>query len=140
MEIRPFSDITFQKYLSEEKLMGSRCKKCGKLYAPPRPLCISCYATDQEWAPMKGIGKLAAFTCIAVVPKSMSEEGHGRENPYCVGVVELDEGPRVVARIVGVDTLQPETIIIGTPMSINYLHRNKGGSAKTILAFGPATT
>jgi uncharacterized OB-fold protein len=28
MEERPFSDISYEQFLSEEKLMGSRCKKC----------------------------------------------------------------------------------------------------------------
>ena len=39
----------------------------------------------------------------------MVEEGYDRNNPYCSGAVELVEGPRVVARIEGVDTLHPET-------------------------------
>jgi uncharacterized OB-fold protein len=36
MEERPFSDISFKEYLNEDKLMGSRCKKCQAFYAPPR--------------------------------------------------------------------------------------------------------
>lgn len=136
---RPFSDIAFQRYLMEEKLMGSRCNQCGQLYAPPRSLCVHCYAMDQKWVALGGRGRLAAFTCIAVVPKSMSEEGFGRNNPYCVGVVETNEGPRVVARIVGVDPLKPESIRIGAPMAVAYLHRTKNGAPKTILAFQPST-
>jgi len=38
MEERPFSDISYEQYLKEEKLMGSRCKKCGDLFAPPRSI------------------------------------------------------------------------------------------------------
>jgi len=137
LEERPFSDISYERFLNEEKLMGSRCKKCGALYAPPRPICIKCYSTEMEWAQMKGKGKLAAFTCIAVGPPFMVAEGYDRKNPYCSGVVELEEGVRVVARIEGVDTNKPETIKIGTPVTVRFLHRGEGENLRTFLAFRP---
>ena len=87
---------------------------------------------------MKGEGKLAAFTCIAIGPPSMMAEGYDRNNPYCSGVVELEEGPRVDARIEGMDTKKPDEIKVGTPLKVTYLHRGEGESLKTYLAFEPA--
>ncbi len=138
MAERPFSDMSYEKYLGEDKLMGSKCKKCGALFVPPRPICIKCHETDMEWSEAKGQGKLAAFTCIAVGPAFMAAEGYGRNNPYCVGVVELEEGARVDARIEGVDTTKPETIKVGMPMRVKFLHRGEEESRKTYLAFEPA--
>jgi len=137
MEERPFSDISYRQFLNEEKLMGSRCKQCHALFVPPRPICVKCYAMEMEWVEMKGQGKLVAFTCIAVGPPFMIEEGYDREHPYCCGVVELEEGVRVVARIEGVDTTRPETIRIGTPVTAVYLHRGEGENLRTFLAFRP---
>lgn len=137
MEDRPFSDISFVQFLNEDRLMGSKCTKCGALYFPPRPICIHCAGTDMEWVEAAGKGKLKAFTCIAVGPPSMREEGYGRKRPYCTGVIELDEGPRVVARIEEVETNNPEAIKVGTPMTVKYLHRNEGGIDTTYLAFKP---
>ncbi len=137
MEERTFSDISFRQYLNEDKLMGSRCKKCGALYTPPRSLCIKCYGSEMEWVKMKGTGRLAAFTCITVGPKLMIDEGFNRTNPYCVGVVELDEGTRVDARIEGVDARNPETIKVGMPLHVDYLHREEGANLTTFLAFKP---
>lgn len=137
MEERPFSDIAYERFLSEEKLMGSRCKGCGALFVPPRPICIQCYGSEMEWVEMKGRGELRAFTCISVVPPSMVEEGYGRNNPYCSGVVALEEGPRVVARIVGVDTNRSEEIKVGMPLGAKFLHRGEGEHARTFLAFKP---
>ena len=74
--------------------MGSRCRKCGGLHLPPRPLCSHCGSADMEWAELKGKGTLAAFTAIAVGLSSLAEEGHDRNNPYCSGIVELEEGGR----------------------------------------------
>jgi len=91
-----------------------------------------------EWAQMKGKGKLVAFTCIAVGPPYMIKEGYDRQHPYCSGVVELEEGVRVVARIEGVNTNKPETIKVGTPLTVQFLHRAEGENLKTFLAFKPA--
>ncbi|MEJ2731589.1 MAG: Zn-ribbon domain-containing OB-fold protein [Deltaproteobacteria bacterium] len=122
MEERPFSDISYEQFLSEEKLMGSRCKKCDSRYVPPRSICVKCYSSDMEWVEMKGKGRLAAFTCITVAPPFMMAQGYNRKNPYISGVVELEEGGRVDARIEGVDPGKPEEIRVGTALKAKYLH------------------
>jgi uncharacterized OB-fold protein len=138
MEARPFNDISYERFLAEEKLMGSRCRKCGVLSVPPRPICIRCHGSEMEWVEMKGKGKLVAFTCIAIGPPFMIQEGYDRKHPYVSGVVELEEGVRVVARIEGVDGNKPETIKIGVPVKVEFLHRGEGESAMTFLAFRPS--
>lgn len=137
MEERPISTLSFHQFLNEEKLMGSKCKKCGTLFSPPRPICIKCYANEMEWAELKGKGKLLTFTCIYVGPPWMIAEGYDRKHPYCSGVVELEEGVRIDARIEGVDATKPETIKIGTPLTAEFLHRGEEGKMKTFLAFKP---
>ena len=89
------------------------------------------------WVEMKGKGKLSAFTCIAVGPPFMIAEGYDRKHPYCSGVVELDEGVRVVARIEGVDATKPEDIKVGMPLTVRFLHRGEGDTRRTYLAFAP---
>ncbi len=137
MPERSFSDISYNKYLDEEQLMGSRCKKCGATFTPPRAICKKCHSQELEWIQMKGKGKLAAFTCIYIGPPFMIAEGYNRENPYCTGVIELEEGPKICARIEGVDPQKPETIKIGIPLTIKFLHRGEGEILKTYLAFEP---
>lgn len=138
MEERPFSDISYEQFLKEEKLMGSRCTQCNALYVPPRPICVECRSIDMAWEEMSGKGKLRAFTCITIGPSFMRAEGYDRNNPYCSGVVELDEGARVDARIEGVDTQNPETIKIGMPLKVQFLHRPEDGPVTTYLAFRPS--
>ena len=139
MEDRPFSDTAFEKYLSEEKLMGSRCAQCSALYVPPRPICTKCRGDSLAWEEMSGSGKLAAFTCISIGPSFMIAEGYNRSNPYCSGVVELDEGPRVDARIEGVDAKNPDAIRIGTPVRMKFIHGQRQGLPITYLAFEPVS-
>lgn len=138
MTARPFNDIAYNNYLTEEKLMGSRCRKCGNHFVPPRPMCTHCYSKDLEWAEVKGNGRLVAFTCIAIAPPFMIAQGYDRKHPYISGVVELADGGRVDARIEGVDPSKPESIRIGMPMKAAFIHRLNIDVPETYLAFEPA--
>lgn len=137
MEEKPFSDITYEQYLKEERLMGSRCKECEAHYVPPRSICVKCFSSDMDWMEMKGIGRLAAFTCITIAPPFMIAQGYNRNNPYISGVVELKEGGRVDARIEGLDPNKPEEIKVGMPLKVKYLHTEVGDKKETYLAFEP---
>lgn len=127
-----FTAASFFQFLSENRLMGSRCKRCKAIYLPPRPICIKCHSSEIEWTQMKGTGKLIAFTTIAVGTSLMIKEGYDRNKHYCTGIVELDEGPKVSARILGVDTQNPDRIQVGTRVNVQFV-RGKEGS--TVLAF-----
>ena len=137
MEEKPFSDITYEQYLKEERLMGSRCEECEAHYVPPRSICVKCFSSDMDWMEMKGIGRLAAFTCITIAPPFMIAQGYNRNNPYISGVVELKEGGRVDARIEGLDPNKPEEIKVGMPLKVKYLHAEVGDKKETYLAFEP---
>ena len=137
MADKPINDYQFEQFLEEEKLMGARCTGCKTLFVPPRAICAKCHGSEMEWMETRGEGQLVAFTCISIGPPAMVEEGYDRNNPYCSGAVELAEGPRVVARIEGVDTLHPETIKIGMPVKAAFLHQGAGENRKTVLGFIP---
>ena len=88
-----------------------------------------------ELMEMKGKGKLAAYTVVAVGSLLMVEEGFDREHPYCSGIVELEEGARVTARILGVDLTKPDQVKIGMPVTAEYVEAMHGGEKETFLAF-----
>ena len=90
-----------------------------------------------EWTETTGAGKLSAFTAIAIVPTEMIEAGYGRDNPYVSGIVTLEEGPSISARITGVDARAPENIKVGTPVTVEFLALGEGEGARTVLAFRP---
>lgn len=135
VETREFTSVSFNKFLSEKKLMASQCRKCKAVYLPPRPLCIRCYSEEMKWMGLKGRGTLTAYTVIAVGPTFMIEEGYDRKNHYCSGIVQLEEGPKISARILGVDVKNPDAIRIGTPLEVDFLERGEGENKKTFLAF-----
>jgi uncharacterized OB-fold protein len=136
-ETRPFSDLSYRQFLSEEKLMGCRCKHCDAVFLPPKPICTGCFGRDLEWVEMPETGRLAAFTSISIGPPSMQAEGYNRKNPYCSGVVEVGDGVRIDARIEGIDPKHPEAITVGMAMRTDFIHREKEGVRSTVLAFRP---
>ncbi len=135
MATLPFTAASFNRFLNEKKLMASRCPQCDALYLPPRAICPRCHGDQLEWVETAGKGKLAAFTSIYVGPTTMIAEGFDRNNPYVTGIVELDEGVKISARILGLDAKNPATIKIGTPMTVEFLERGEGEKKQTFLAF-----
>jgi uncharacterized OB-fold protein len=132
---RPFTAASFNQYLAERRLMASRCTACGALHLPPRAICPACYGDRLEWAETSGRGKLAAFTSIFVGSSAMVAAGYTRDNPYVTGIVELAEGIKISARILGVDARDPGAISIGAPLSVEFLDSGDGEHKKTGLAF-----
>ena len=133
-----FNAEGFYHHLAEKKLMGCRNRDSGILYMPPRPLCTESYSDDMEWVELSGKGKLTAYTVITVAPSHMIDEGYGFKNPYCTGIVQLDEGPSISGQIFGVDVSQPESIKIGMPVQATFVVRGEGNAQRTYLGFEAA--
>ncbi|MBI5300560.1 MAG: Zn-ribbon domain-containing OB-fold protein [Chloroflexi bacterium] len=136
--VHPFTAASFNQFLGEHKLMASRCTQCKQTFLPPRAICPNCHSDQMEWVETSGKGTLAAFTSVYVGPTFMNAEGFDRNNPYATGIVELDEGVKISARLTGVDAKNPANIKIGTPMRVEFLDRGEGDAKQTFLAFTPA--
>jgi len=123
MSDMPFTATSFDKLCGEKKLMASKCKDCGKVELPPRPICTGCNSQNIEWTELNGKGKIVSFTVIGVGPWTMINEGYDRNNPYCSGIVEVEEGPRISTQIMGVDVASPENIKVGTSVTADFVER-----------------
>jgi len=132
---RPFTSASFETYLSEKKLMGSHCAVCKKNFLPPHAICSNCHSDKLTWIEFSGKGKLAAFTSIFIAPTAMIEAGYGRDKPYLAGVVELEEGVKISAQILGLDATKPEEVKIGTHLQTEFIERGEGEKKKIFLAF-----
>lgn len=128
----------FRKALQDQQLLGARCLDCGFLSVPQRKICPNCLSVNVEGSVLSGSGKLAAFTVIYVPSLMMAEAGYNAKNPYCVGIVKLDEGPSVSAQILDLDLSQPDNIKIGTPLTMTTVARTEGENENLFLAFKPS--
>ena len=89
-----FTIEQFYKNISQKKLMGGKCRKCGKIHLPPRPLCDKCLSTEFEWVELPRTGKLLTYTIIHVAPTQFQNM-----TPYAVGIVQLENGVKIPGMI-----------------------------------------
>ena len=85
------------------RLLMQHCAACGQINWFPRRFCAHCGADDFSWKECAGTGVLETFS---IVYRPMNEAWAG-EVPYVVAVVRLDEGPRMVTRIIRHDDREP---------------------------------
>ena len=76
------------------RLEAQKCKKCGKIYFPPRLVCSECKSQDFEKYKLKDRGKLLTYTIIRIAPSQFIDQA-----PYAIGIVELDEGVKLLTQI-----------------------------------------
>lgn len=106
------------------RLEGSKCKKCKKLYFPARERCPKCNTLEVEPYVFSGNGKIITYTWINTPPKNFENR-----IPYCLAIVELEEGPKITTQIVGVEEEQVE---IGMPVEFSFRRLTTQGSEGVI--------
>ena len=97
------------------ELRMQRCAPCNELYFPPRPACPRCLSTDVTWEPLSGRGTLHTYLIN-------HRAAPGFEPPYAIAVVQLDEGPRMMSNIVGVEQT-PEALVLDMPLEVTFEQR-----------------
>jgi uncharacterized OB-fold protein/acyl dehydratase len=90
--------------IDKGKLLIQRCKQCGTLRHPPRPMCGSCNSTEWDSIESALEGEVFSFTELNY-PKFP-----GYPYPLVCGLIQLSEGTRLVANIVG---CEPDSVYIG---------------------------
>jgi len=97
-ETRPFWDACKRHTLSLPY-----CVTCKAFFFYPRQFCPRCFSWDIDWRDCSGRGVIYTFA-IQYRPQAP-----GFTPPYVTAIVQLDEGPRMLTNIVGVEP-SPETI------------------------------
>lgn len=70
--------------LEERQFLATKCPKCGKVWAPPRPLCPNDFSIT-SWVALSGMGTLKAYTVCYDVPSVFS-----KGSPYVLAYVHLE--------------------------------------------------
>ena len=96
------------------ELRIQRCRACRKAYFYPRAVCPHCNSTDVEWFTASGRGRLYSYVINHRAPPNFRDIA-----PYVIAIVELEEGPRMMTNIVGVEPL-PENLPIDLPVEVTF--------------------
>ncbi len=89
-----------------------RCSDCDKSLFYPRMICPHCGSEDLQWYEPSGKGTVYSTTVVRNKP----EKGGNRN----VALIDLDEGPRIMSRIDGVE---PEAVRIGLRVSARVIQK-----------------
>ena len=92
---------------AERRLALPRCEDCGLTFFYPRRACPSCWSERIEWIDAAGTGRVWSFTWVHV---PFYDDAWKDDVPYCVAIVELDEGVRLVSSLEGVE---PGQVAVG---------------------------
>lgn len=112
----------------EHRLVMQKCRSCGQFWLPPSRRCPHCRSSEHDWTEAKGTGKVFSF----VVYHRLYHPGWEHELPYAVALIELDEGPRLLSAITGID---PERIECDMPVQVLF---DDVADGATLPKFAPA--
>jgi uncharacterized protein len=115
------------------RLAGHRCDRCGALDLPAAPVCGACGATSPSPIEVGATGgTLFGWTAVTAAPP-----GYEGPVPYGFGVVELDEGLRVLGRLTEAD---PTALEFGQRMVLaaDPVATDDDGTDLVVWAFAPA--
>ena len=76
-----------------EKMVGVRCKSCGKISYPKRASCLRCGSQELEDLELGGECKLITYTALYATPVGVDQL------PLILGIVEFESGTRVLGQI-----------------------------------------
>jgi uncharacterized OB-fold protein len=113
---------------AEGKLLLRRCDDCGGFIWYPRPFCPVCGSLNTSWHEACGWGTVYTFT---VVYRS-DESDYRSAVPYVIAYVEIEEGPRIMTNIVGIE---PSEVRVGMPVRVVFHDTGKGSA---LFRFQPA--
>jgi uncharacterized OB-fold protein len=107
-ETRPYWEAT-----RDRRLLIRRCRACGAAHFYPRPFCPGCWSDDVVWE--EASGRATLYTHSTVYRNDLPP--FGERVPYVAAVVDLEEGPRMMTELTGIE---PADAQIGMPLEVEY--------------------
>ena len=99
--------------MADEILKGLKCSDCGGgIFLKPIMACKKCGGQNLEETEISDKGKIYTFTNVMLGFGEMKSKV-----PFCVGIVELDAGPKILTHVEDIDI---ENVKINDPVKFKY--------------------
>jgi len=98
--------------IAHGELRIQRCDACSRPVFYPRSLCPHCFSDQLSWIVATGEGTIYAYTVI-----HQAFGAFAGDVPFVVAIVELEEGARMMTRIIGGPR---ERVMIGAPVHVTF--------------------
>ncbi len=98
----------------EHELWIQRCLACAHVFFYPRRHCPQCLSGNLEWFKASGRGTLYSY-----VINHRPAPGFEDEAPYAIAIVQMEEGPRMMTNIVGIENT-PENLVLDMALEVTF--------------------
>ena len=118
---QPMIDSDSQPYwegLAQDKLRIQRCDTCARHIFYPRAICPHCFSDKLSWITATGTGTIYSYTVAY-----QAFDPYADEVPFVIAIVELEEGVRMMTRIVGTS---PDKVTIGAVVHVTFASVGEG--------------
>jgi uncharacterized OB-fold protein len=109
LDTKPFWEATQRR-----ELRFQECGDCGEVVFYPRAHCTRCGGRSLRWRSSRGEGEVYTWS---VVRQSYHPFFRARV-PYVVAWIDLDEGPRLLSNVVGVE--DPGAVRVGQRVRVEW--------------------
>ena len=120
----------FFKALKEDRFIAAKCKKCGKVYFPPRIYCEYDFS-ETEYVDISGEGTVRAFTVAR-----LDKDEKPLEKPEIYAIIDLDGTDGCIIHLLDAN---PEEVYIG--MKVKPVLKDKSereGKITDIVCYKPS--
>lgn len=101
----------FWEAQNRHELVFQKCTKCGVVRYIVGPLCPQCLSFEFQWIRSSGRGEIYSYTIVR------HQTHPAFAVPYTVLLVEMEEGPRVIAQLRAPEGAKFD---IGTPVRVEW--------------------
>ena len=103
----------------EQKILGTKCGRCQKVFVPPRKSCPECFGQEVAWVDLSPQGELITYTVarrqLAALPEKV---------PSIFGLIKLDGADTALLHMLG--EVQPEEVEIGMRLEAKFSEERRG--------------
>lgn len=101
---------------TRERFVIPKCKDCDAVFFYPRVWCPFCFSQNLDWHQASGNGKVYSFSIVHQAPFP----AYKNDVPYVLAVIELEEGPRMMANVLHCD---PYSVVVDMPVRVTFESR-----------------
>ncbi|MFX0200610.1 MAG: Zn-ribbon domain-containing OB-fold protein [Candidatus Hodarchaeota archaeon] len=122
----------FFKHLKEkDTFLATKCKKCGKVFFPPRLYCEDCFVEipEEDWIEVPATGTVRLFTVATI-----NTLGKKMEKPKVIALIDIDKTDGATLGIIQTDNIERD--FCGIKVKAVFRPKTeREGTMKDILGF-----
>ena len=103
--------VAMGRFLAELKngrIIGRRCRRCGRVLVPPRMFCEFCFRPTDEWAYVADTGTVLTYSVSYLGPAA-----ERLKEPIVIAVIQLDGASPGMGILHKLGEVKPEEVHVG---------------------------